>query len=152
MQDDGSSMLLILVVIFLYFVPLIVAKARGHPSAGGVAVLNIFLGWTFLGWVFALAWAFSGTGTHETTIHINTAAVARSDGYEDEDAGSLPQATGSGRLRGSSAGTTDRAVAAEFFGNERIPCPHCAELILPAARVCRYCGRDVEIVLTQRLT
>ena len=26
---------------------------------------------------------------------------------------------------------------------ERIPCPACAELILPAAQVCRYCGRPV---------
>lgn len=25
----------------------------------------------------------------------------------------------------------------------RVPCPHCAEPILPAARVCRFCGRDV---------
>lgn len=23
---------------------------------------------------------------------------------------------------------------------ERRPCPHCAELILPAAKVCRFCG------------
>lgn len=26
---------------------------------------------------------------------------------------------------------------------ERRPCPHCAELILSAATVCRYCGRDL---------
>jgi hypothetical protein len=26
----------------------------------------------------------------------------------------------------------------------RRPCPHCAEAILPEAKVCRYCGRDVE--------
>lgn len=26
---------------------------------------------------------------------------------------------------------------------DRRPCPHCAEMIMPAANVCRYCGRDV---------
>jgi DNA-directed RNA polymerase subunit RPC12/RpoP len=28
----------------------------------------------------------------------------------------------------------------------RIPCPHCAEKILPTARVCRFCGREVGTV------
>jgi Family of unknown function (DUF6232) len=32
---------------------------------------------------------------------------------------------------------------------DRQPCPHCAELILRAAKVCRFCGRDVPPVLTQ---
>jgi hypothetical protein len=31
-------------------------------------------------------------------------------------------------------------------GAQRRPCPWCAEMILPAAVVCRYCGRDVEPV------
>ena len=26
---------------------------------------------------------------------------------------------------------------------KRIPCPYCAELILPQAKICRYCGRSV---------
>jgi hypothetical protein len=26
----------------------------------------------------------------------------------------------------------------------RRPCPHCAEMIQPAANICRYCQRDVE--------
>ena len=26
----------------------------------------------------------------------------------------------------------------------RVPCPHCAELIQPEARICRFCQREVE--------
>ena len=39
------------------FVPLIVAVVRHVPNVGSVAVINIFLGWTLIGWVVALAMA-----------------------------------------------------------------------------------------------
>ncbi len=41
----------------LYFVPGVVATMRGHPNAVAISVLNLFLGWTFIGWVAALVWA-----------------------------------------------------------------------------------------------
>jgi hypothetical protein len=46
-----------LFVLVLYFVPSIVAIARKITHQGSVVVINVFLGWTFIGWVIALAMA-----------------------------------------------------------------------------------------------
>ena len=45
------------VVIAIYFLPALVASKRGHRQATAIGVLNLFLGWTFIGWVVALVWA-----------------------------------------------------------------------------------------------
>jgi hypothetical protein len=55
--NDGSSAGLAVVLLVLYFVPLIVAMLRHVPNVGSVAVINLFLGWTVIGWVVALAMA-----------------------------------------------------------------------------------------------
>jgi hypothetical protein len=47
------------VAVALYFVPSIIAAARGHHQLGPILVINFLLGWTFLGWVVALAWSVS---------------------------------------------------------------------------------------------
>ncbi len=47
----------LLVVLALYFLPSIVAVARKITHQGSVVVINVFLGWTFVGWVVALAMA-----------------------------------------------------------------------------------------------
>lgn len=41
----------------LYFLPWLVARGRDHHQAGAIAMLNLLLGWTVLGWVAALIWA-----------------------------------------------------------------------------------------------
>jgi len=41
----------------LYFTPLIVALIRKVPNIGSLAVINIFLGWSIIGWIVALAMA-----------------------------------------------------------------------------------------------
>lgn len=46
-----------LIVIVVYFIPGIVAEVRHHHNKMAIAVLNLFLGWTVLGWVLALVWA-----------------------------------------------------------------------------------------------
>jgi hypothetical protein len=44
----------------LYFLPTILAVLRNASGMGGVFVVNMFLGWTFIGWIIALAWAAGG--------------------------------------------------------------------------------------------
>ena len=41
-------------LVGLYFLPTFVANSRGHHRTAQVAVINALLGWTLLGWVFAL--------------------------------------------------------------------------------------------------
>jgi ribosomal protein S27E len=48
------------ILCVFYFLPTIIAGRRGIPNAGSVAVVNIFLGWTCVGWIVALAMAVSG--------------------------------------------------------------------------------------------
>lgn len=54
----GSLMLGIVFLIF-YFVPTIIAANRGRHNTGAIFALNLFLGWTFIGWVVSLVWAVS---------------------------------------------------------------------------------------------
>ncbi|MFL7904720.1 superinfection immunity protein [Azospirillum argentinense] len=60
MDASGPVFVFWLLSLFVYFAPSIVAFNRSHVSKGGIVVINLFLGWTFIGWVIALAWAFSG--------------------------------------------------------------------------------------------
>lgn len=43
----------------IYFAPAIIAYKRYHRNAVAITVLTVFAGWTFLGWVGALVWAFT---------------------------------------------------------------------------------------------
>jgi hypothetical protein len=42
-----------------YFLPSFIAMMRGHANLGPIIIVNFFLGWILVGWVVALAWAFS---------------------------------------------------------------------------------------------
>lgn len=59
-ETFGVNALAIAMVVagaLVYFVPAIVAHRGGHRNASAITVLNVFLGWTFIGWVVALVWA-----------------------------------------------------------------------------------------------
>jgi hypothetical protein len=41
----------------MYFLPSIIALVRGKRDIVAILLLNLFLGWTLIGWVVALVWA-----------------------------------------------------------------------------------------------
>lgn len=50
---------LLIIGLVVYFLPWIIAYRRDHHQCNSIALLNLFLGWTFLGWVIALVWSVS---------------------------------------------------------------------------------------------
>src|SRR5258708_32907593 len=67
-------LLLLLAGAALYFIPSVVALVRGTEDTGMVIVLNVFLGWTFLGWVVSLALAFASSRPRPSYPYLPTAA------------------------------------------------------------------------------
>ena len=49
--------LVAILLLIVYFVPTAIAVGNGHSNALPIFVLNLFLGWTIIGWVGALVWA-----------------------------------------------------------------------------------------------
>ena len=49
-----------LVVMFgFYFLPTVFAIDRKHPQRTAIIVLNVVAGWSLVGWIIALVWAFT---------------------------------------------------------------------------------------------
>ena len=62
MVEDPSltGVIGVIALVSCYFMPTIVALVRDKYGAGGVILVNFFLGWTVIGWLFAFVWASSG--------------------------------------------------------------------------------------------
>lgn len=56
-MDAALGLGLIALGMVVYFIPGIVAHMRVHHQENAIVLLNLFLGWTFIGWVAALVWS-----------------------------------------------------------------------------------------------
>ena len=73
------------VLITIYFLPFLIALARHHHNAGSIFVLNLFLGWTFIGWVIPFAMALSQVHPHYLINQSATEAIYLSSSEERND-------------------------------------------------------------------
>jgi len=56
-----------ILITWLYFLPYVTATKRHLKDASSIGIVNLFLGWTIIGWVLSLAKAVSGTAQVEDT-------------------------------------------------------------------------------------
>lgn len=65
-----AALVLVSLLTALYLVPVMVGVARHAPDLGSIAVINILLGWTFVGWVLALALAMRSVNPRVPTVQL----------------------------------------------------------------------------------
>lgn len=51
------ELLLVVLILAFYFLPTLIAFLRQHKNSLAIFLLNLFLGWTGLGWVVSLVWS-----------------------------------------------------------------------------------------------
>lgn len=82
---------ILFILIPSYFLPTIVAWMRQQPNATAIFFLNLFLGWSLVGWVIALVWALKKAEPTSTTIVSSSKADEIKKLKELADAGIISQ-------------------------------------------------------------
>ena len=60
------AMIIVLMIgLFLYFLPTCIALGRDHPNTVAIFLLDLFLGWTLLGWIAALVWSTTAVAGYQ---------------------------------------------------------------------------------------
>jgi len=52
-----AFLIYISLTIMIYLIPTIIALDKRHIDTLAIFILNLLLGWTFVGWVIAMVWA-----------------------------------------------------------------------------------------------
>ena len=58
-KETAIPILVLAAIALFYFLPAVIASRRHHHNSGAIFMLNLLLGWTFLGWVVSLVWALT---------------------------------------------------------------------------------------------
>lgn len=58
----------LIIAILIYLTPTIIAFCRGHASKWAILAVNILLGWTIIGWLWAFIWSLANKGGSQTVM------------------------------------------------------------------------------------
>lgn len=65
-MSPTATVILCVVAFVIYFLPCIIGGIRDKVHGGfGIFLLNLFFGWTLVGWLLAFVWASSGKTRRE---------------------------------------------------------------------------------------
>lgn len=70
---------LVFLCLGLYFTPTLIAFLRKKSNLTSIFVLNLLLGWSFIGWVVSLVWALSNEAKANTIIIQNSNSADQSN-------------------------------------------------------------------------
>ena len=56
--DPPMELILVPLLLGAYFLPTVIAFRRQHPACDGIFLTNLFAGWTGIGWLAVLWWAW----------------------------------------------------------------------------------------------
>ncbi len=86
-MDAGTwlALLMAAAVAGLYFLPYWIARSRKHPQYVAIGALNLFLGWTLVGLVVALVWAYTVTPPARAPTPVESKKPPRDDDDDEPD-------------------------------------------------------------------
>ena len=71
----GLSAIVIVISLISYFLPTVIAMLRGKSNTFAILLLNLFLGWTFIGWIVALVWSVTNDNKSQTIVVNNNSSI-----------------------------------------------------------------------------
>lgn len=78
----GLSAIVIVISLISYFLPTIIAMLRGKSNTFAILLLNLFLGWTFIGWIVALIWSVTSDSKLQTIVVNNNSSIEPGNEYK----------------------------------------------------------------------
>ncbi|MBS4004989.1 MAG: hypothetical protein ACJAVZ_002047 [Afipia broomeae] len=67
---NGAVILGTMFGLFIYLLPAFIAYQRWHTNRHAILVINLFLGWSIIGWLGALIWSATSATTKSTTASV----------------------------------------------------------------------------------